>query len=276
MKLSRVSSYFDRLVCRDAYGTAKFKAQLNLFDDSTRDGLGSIRRVLSTDPAVVIPPRRVIDTGDKHWLVGENHPDYFADAPIRYKYTLHQVDGLGRIRSLADFLADAPGTQAYMGRVWTKAAKQVEVSSALYNVFELFFSEAESLSTPCVVSLDTTHFLAHTTYPTEGGFLAASAVELPAPIVALTYAERVYNPVEGVWSDTPKTVVALRIRWQDHFRYFAGYSERYQEGDVQFVVRTDAGVTPKAGDEVMVGGQAYRVVAVYDEEDTWGLHGRPA
>ena len=276
MKLSKAAAFFDRLTCQDAYGTATFKGQFNLFDDATRDGLGSVRRILSVAPAVSMPVRRVIRTGDKVWLVGESHPDYFGNAEIRRKYTLHQADGLATTQSFAEILEDSPGTTAYAARVWVKSAKQVDVSSEIFDVFDIYFTSAESVPNQSVVTLDGLHFLVHESYPTEGGFLAAHASELPVFMSSVTFNSRTYNPLTDAWATTLTQVDALRIRWQDHFRYFTQYSEKYEAGDVQFILLQSTTAAVKAGDTLVNAGQTYSVVAAYSEGDVWSIHARPA
>ena len=276
MRLSRAASFFDRLVCRDAYGTTTFKAQLNLFDDSTRDGLGSVRRVLSTAPEVAIPARRAIATDGKVWLVGESHPDYFTDGMIRNRYTLHQADGLAAVLTFSEAIGEAVGHPAYAARAWTKAAKQIEVSSELFNAYDIFLASTESLPSPCIIRFDESLYIAQDPCLTEGGFLAAHGVHLPDALATVTVKKRTYQPVTDTWNEISAAVPALRMRWQEHFRYFARYSTTYAPGDQQILVRKADVPAIDADDILLVGAQAYAVVTAYDEGDVWSLHGRPA
>ena len=276
MRLNRAASFFDRLVCRDAYGTASFKAQLNLFDDSTRDGLGSVRRVLSTAPAIMMPARRAIATEGKVWLVGESHPDYFTNGTIRNKYTLHQADALVSLMTFSEALAGSAGYSLYAARAWVKAAKQVEVSSELFNTFELFVAATESLPDLCVVQVGGDLLLAQDPYPTEGGFLAAHAVHLPEPLATASLHRRTYQPVTDTWGEVVSSLPVLRMRWQEHFRYFARYSTPYAAGDQQIIVRKADAPLVGPSDTLTLASQTYTVVVAYDEGDVWSIHGRPA
>lgn len=276
MRLSRVATFFDRLTCRDAYGTQTFRGQLNLFDDSTRDGLGSVRRVLSVSPSVTLPARRAINTDDKVWLLGESHPDYFADGMIRNRYILHQADALVSVLTLDEAVVGAVGYKAYAARAWVKAAKQIEVSSELFNTYEVFFASSEALPDLCVVRFGADLLLAQDPYPTEGGFLAMHGSHLPDALVTATLKRRTYQPVTDTWSEIATNVPALRMRWQEHFRYFARYSTPYAAGDQQFIVRKIDAPLIEVNDLLVVAGSTYEAVVAYDEGAVWSVHGRPA
>lgn len=278
MKLTNVASFFDRLPCKDAYtGKVVFKGQFDLFNEAVRDGLGAMRRVLSVAPSVRIPPRKSIDTSDgKVWIVGESHPDYFDDGPIRVKYVLHQADGLATLQTFAEVLGNSGYRTLYAARVWARAAKQVEISSELFDVYDLFFASTEVVPNLSIISLCGEQYIVQETYATEGGFLAARVMELPNLTTTATFHRRSYNPVLDIWTEDDQIVPVLRMRWQEHFRYFAIYSEKYEAGDQQFILRKIDVASVSAGDVLNVGGVDYRVVVAYDEAPVWSVHGRPA
>lgn len=276
MKLKSVARFFDRLVCRDAYGTATFKAQLGLYDDATRDGLGSVRRVLSADAEVTLPTRRVIETSGALWLVGNEHPDYWAGEIVRNKYVLHRVDGLGVVRQAAQWLSGAAGLSTYCALVWVKSAKQVEISSELFDVFDIYFAQGESIAVPCFVTLAGKHYIVHETYPTEAGFTAARAAELYDPMPAAVFQRVSYDPVADTQATTDTPASVIRLRWQEHFKYFTQYSERYEAGDQQVLVAKTDVLSVQGGDLVTLAANPFRVIAAHDEGAVWSVHVRPA
>lgn len=278
MKLTNVASFFDRLPCKDAYtGKVVFKGQFDLFNEAVRDGLGAMRRVISTAPSVIVPPRKAIDTSDgKVWLIGESHPDYFNDRPIRVKYVLHQADGLATLQSFSEALTGTVSRSLYAARVWARSAKQVEISSELFDVLDLFFSSAEVVPNLSIIQLCGENYIVHETYATEGGFLAARVSELPNLRGTATFSKRVYDPITDSWAESTNDVPILRMRWQEHFRYFAAYSEKYEAGDQQIILSKVDVTRVDAGDILTVEGQNYRVVVAYDEGSVWSIHGRPS
>lgn len=275
MKLKNVARFFDRLVCRDAYGAATFKAQLGLYDDATRDGLGSVRRILSVDADVDIPLRRVIETAGAMWLVGGDHPDYWGAEVVRNKCVLHRVDGMASVRQAAQLLAGSAGLQAYCSLVWVKSAKQIETSSEVFDVFDIYFAHGENLAAPCFVSLDGKHYIVHETYPTEAGFTAARAAELYDPMPSAVFQRISYDPVTDTQTPASTSANVIRLRWQEHFKYFTQYSERYEAGDQQVLVAKVEVAVVTGGDIVTLSAKPYRVVAVQDEGDVWSVHVRP-
>jgi hypothetical protein len=277
MNLFNAAKYFDRLRCQDAYGDTVFRGQMDLYDDAVRDGFSTVRRILSVAPGTPVPPRGAIRIDSTYWLVGESHTDYFQARPIRDKHILHKADGLAQVRTFREWLADDPGYTLYAATAYTRSAKQIEFSSTLANVYELFYARVENAHLPemFLVTLAGRDYISHDPYQTEGGFGAVYSVQLPAARATLTFISRAYDPVTDSWKETPKDVTALRLRWQEHYRYFARYSTKYTPGDMQFVVLKDA-VTPGKGDVITLGGVKYTTVTHYDEGDVWAIHGRPA
>jgi hypothetical protein len=279
MNIFRAARHFDHLLCQDAYGVgAGFRAQMDVYDDSTRDGFGSVRRILSTSPDSVLPARGAVAVaGGKVWLLGESHPDYFGGREIRVKYTLHQADGVAHLRTFADWLGDSPGYVAYAARAYIRSDKEVEHSSEFYNVYELFFArgEAGNLPDPGVMTLEGQDFILHDPYFTEGGFLGARAIFLPEPRATAQLARRQYDPVTDAWEGEVAEFDVLSIRWQEYFHYFARYSEKYAPGDRQFIVRKEDAPTLSSTDHLTVGGREFALAAVQDEGTVWSAHGRP-
>ena len=279
MNLLRAACYFDRLTCRDAYGSASFRAQMDVYDDATWDGPSSVRRILSTSPDVRISERGALSIGDKTWIVGESHPDYFKGKVIRVKYTLHQADGLASSRSFGEWPDDAPGHAVFAARTYVRSAKEVEISSGLFTVYEVFFAreEKDKLPDPGVISLEGQDFIFHDPYFTEGGFLAARCSFLPEPRAVARYRSRQYDPVADTWTESAKDIPALVLRWQEHYHYLARYAVKYEEGDKQVLLRKTDVTDLVVGDRLTIGGQEFSVVDVREEDGgaVWSAHGRP-
>ena len=66
MKLNKVASYFDTVVAADQYHLpTRIKGQLDLFDESKRDGVTVLRRTFSCASGTRIPTRRTLTFADK-------------------------------------------------------------------------------------------------------------------------------------------------------------------------------------------------------------------
>lgn len=280
MRLKAAARHFDQLTCTDAYTSGSpFLAQFDLFDDARRDSLNVQRRIVSVAPPILPPTRRVFAVADaegptQQWIVGEVTTDFFRKEAIRRKWICQRALGLASFYSFAGLLGGTATATAYGGRAWVKGSKEVEISSGLYNVWDLYFASTESASD--LVLLDGTYFLKRTTYDTEGGFLAFQVDELIDPLVTVTLTNRTYAPVTDTWSTITDTVPGLLIRWQSHFRYFAQFDQKYLPGDAHLIVTQADVTTLKAGDRVSFNGKAHTVLTPYVDGAVWSAHVRPA
>jgi hypothetical protein len=274
MKLANAAKLFDRLTCADAYSPLDtFNAQFDLFDDTKRDGLTAQRRILSTAPGVVLPARKTLGIDGEHWIVGELNKDFYKHSAIRYKYIMHQAEGLATVKTPEQTLAAAAGFSAYAGRTWVKTSKEIEISSEMTNVYDLVFADSEAIAEDQFILLSGRWFLVRGVYQSPGGFLMALSDELEEP--ALTTANvnaRVYQPVADTYTDAIAVVPAIRIRWQSHFRYLQRAATKFKAGDIVLLVRKTDIVAPEAGHEVSVAGQNYLIAAVIDDGSVWALH----
>lgn len=272
MKLAAASRFFDRLVCQDAYGVATFKGQFNLFDDSVRDGLTVERRILSVAPEVVMPARNTFQADGQVWLVGDVSRDYFGNAAIRHKYVVHLAQELSPVRTFEEVLTNQAGQSLWTSRVWVKASKEIEISSAMTDVFDLYFSPKENVPEGALVQIGGRWHLVRSTYQSTGGLLVALADELPEPVVAsASFDQRTYVPATDSYNVNPIVVPAIRLRWQSHFRYPLRGVDRYKAGDIVLIV-SKSDITPVAGDFTNIGGIRYKVDSKLDEGTTWSLH----
>lgn len=273
MRLIAAARAFDKEVIADAYnpGTT-FKAQFDLFDDSRRDGMTIERRIISVSPTVSMPARRTVSYDGLTWLIGDSQRDYYRGAAIRHKYVAHQATELVTPRTFSQALAGAGGTPAWAARVWVKGSKEIDISSDITDVFDIYFSPSETVSENMLVTMGGRTHLVRSTYPSSAGLLVALADELPDPVVTTAVlTNRTYLPTSDTYSVDPVTVACIRLRWQSHFRYPVRGTERFKPGDVAMIVLKSA-ATPKAGDPVVVSGETYTVQRVLDEVDCWSLH----
>lgn len=276
MKLANAARHFDKQVFTDAYGTSTFNGQMNLFDDSVRDGLTVERRIISVAPTVVIPARKTVKMDGQTWILGDAARDYFKASSIRHKYVAHLATDLAAARTFEQQLMAQAGLAVWTSRVWVKGSKEIEISSEITNVYDLYFASTEALSEGMLVQMGGQYHLIRSLYPSTGGFLVALVDALEGSVVTTaSFSQRVYQPLTDTYQTTPIVVSALFLRWQSHFRYPRVGVDRFKAGDKVAIVLKSA-ITPKAGDAVTVAGQAFTVKAVLDEGTCWGLHLRDA
>lgn len=261
MKLANAASYFDRTVAVDSYtGRSPIKLQLDLYDDSKRDGVTVERRVISLAHGVRVPARGVIRFAETDWVVGRLNRDVYAGGVIRQKAIVQAADGLAQVRTAAQVLASTPGTEAYAARAWEKSAKEIDESSEMFDVYSIFMHAAEPIVEGQFVTLAGELHVVRDVFTTEAGFKSALAEVVGTSVQAVTYRSRALNPVTEVWTPTDSTIQALPLRWQTWYRYDSQASQRFVEGDEVLVIPT--AVASKANDHVLRAGVAWRVVAV--------------
>lgn len=279
MRLSVAARYFDKTLCQDAFAPdTAFYGQLDLYDDSKREGPTTLRRVLSVAADIVIPVRRVITIGAEQWIVGASESDYWRGSVLRTKYIMHRATGVALLQTVAQALGTAGAVSTYGGRFWLKDLKEPEMSSKLLSFFTVFLPAGESVTINGIIQLGGRAHFVRNFYPSGAGFLAVETDELP--LDALTTA--VYTPVTYVAATEARTpgigvaLNALKLRFQDYFAYANEAEPRYVEGDLRVLIRKADVATAKVNDQITLGGAAREILAVADEGTCWGLHVRHA
>jgi hypothetical protein len=279
MRLSVAARYFDKTLCTDAFnpGTT-FYGQLDLYDDSKREGPTTLRRVLSLAADVAIPARRVITIGAEQWIVGSSESDYWRGEVLRTKYILHRATGGASLQTIAQALGTAGTVSSYAARFWLKDLKEPEISSKLLSFYTIFLPVGETVTLNGIIQVGGRAHFVRNSYQSGAGFLAAETDELP--LDALTtgvYTPQVYSGAAD--TRTPGIGVALnllKLRFQDYFTYANEAEPRYVEGDLRVMIRKADVTTAKVNDQITFGGEAREILAVADEGACWGLHVRLA
>lgn len=296
MRLADAAKHFHTYQALDYYNqTVGFTCQFDLFDDARRDGLTVERRIMEVAPDVVIPARRTILTADgKVWLVGDDQPDYFGTEVLRNKFVVHLTGTVATVRTFAQALAGSGGFTAMASRSWIKAVKEAELSSDVANEYNIYFARGEPIVEATLVLLESRWHIIRSVFPSLAGYAVTLADELMEPVVTTcAYSSRVYAPKTDTRTTTTTTVAALRLRWQDYFKYATKDADKYLAGDiVVLVLKTiatvaiiadpdatppvvgvaSATIVPVASDLITLSGENYRVDEVMDEGSCWGLH----
>lgn len=261
MKLSSVANYFDRTQAYDAYtNRPAFKLQLDLYDDSKRDGVTVERRIISCKPTAVPPATGCLRFAGAEWILGRFHLDTFDGGAIRKKAIVQVADGLATIRSAAQALGGLAGRQAYAARAWEKSSKEIDESSEMYDIYSIFVHESVPVATGDVILLSDQAHLVRDVYITEAGFRSAYAEVIEDYAVAdVTYKARTLNPVLETWTELPTATKAIRLRWQTWFRYDSAASARYIEGDEVFLLPFE--ISPRPDHLIEGFGETWRVVS---------------
>lgn len=278
MLLSDVAVYFDKTPCTDVYSPfATFYGQLDVFDDSKRDGATVNRRVLSVAPGTSIPARRTVTVAAEQWLIGTHQADQFMGSSIRDKYVLHRALGTATIKTLVQLLTSG-GVSTYAAKVWVKDMKELEASSELKSFMNIFLPSTDAAVEGDVITLAGTHYVVRNSYLSAAGFLVAEANELDAGALTTgTYTPRVYVPAtDSRTSGTPVAVSTLVTRFQDNYEYPTQAAPKLEPGDIRAVITQAAVANPLPGDLLQIASVDWKVLTAGADGSCWNLHLRRA
>ena len=284
MRFPNVANYFDRTPIRDAYSRISLgHGQLDLFDDSKRDGVTVLRRVLSTKSSWNAPLRGVVDLAGAIWMVGNAYPDQFYGAIVRKRYILHRSEGLCQFLTGNELLtAGAVGIRAHASKVWVKDTKDISTTSEQQSQYVVYAPMSEALSQGLYVRFpDGTLLLARNCFPTAAGFRALECSELEP--TALTTIQMVvqratYDPVTETYAAVaPAPIPAVVTRFLDDYEFRNEKMSDAFVGDLRVRVRAVDAPQVRAGDTIALNAVQFNVLSVDTRADnTLSLHIRPA
>lgn len=266
MDLSLAAGFFDTTQCVDAYNTrTKFLGQLDLYDDSKRDGVTVERRILSVAPGTVIPARRTIMIEGEAWIVGARNVDTFQGSAVRHKYVIHQATNLGNLSTALQALTSG-GLPVYAAAVWLKDSKDVETSSKIQNYMNTYYAVGEPANVGSILKLGNKSYRLRNVYDSAAGVQVGEASEMPRnTLQAVSYtpkASNVYDPVNDAYTSGLTVVTnALWERFQDNYNYESASAPKYEIGDVLITLSKAVIASPLVADKVTLLGVTWSVVA---------------
>lgn len=275
MSLAAASSYFDRTEVLDAYtGAFLFLAQVDPYDDSKRDAMVAYRRVLSVAPGTAIPAHRCIRVfGATYVVAGEPSIDGLNEAH-RVKYVLQSADGQFNVGTISQFLDGSPQETVYGFASWAKDAKEEGESSDVANVFEVILPLGTAIAPHRVLWRQGVAYITTSARRLPSDFVGVTATRLDqVEPLEVTLQSRTYSPAVGAYSLGPATNArALRVRWQNLFRYDAQLDARHKEGD--FTLALPEGVEVDTSSRIKFEGASLSVLAVNEIEGAVTAHVR--
>lgn len=280
MDMVDVASYFDDTVVSDGVtGDFILKGQLDLYDDSQRDGVGTERRVLSYDPRLVFdwPAHKLITLSGATWVVGGSMPDDFLGSIIRKKAVIQRAAWSFSRQTAMGWLNADPEVPQLCGVVWTKDMKYEEATSEVRSFYTLWVGENDTARDGDFVKFqDRLHYVRNS-YVGSTGMRAIEIVELPLDTIQTVAFKRnaqVYDPITDTSTDMPPVnVQALVMQYFDQYRIVSRAMIKPKPGDMQLRVRQADVVGITAGDVFSIGGFEFNVSVFLPEADgTYLVH----
>ncbi|OFV49701.1 MULTISPECIES: hypothetical protein [Oligella] len=274
MKLSNVVKYFNNTPYYCAYtGDLMGYGQLDVWDDSKRDGLTVQRRIFEVDVGSPMPSRGVITFEGDHWLVGFLNKDLFQGRVHREKYVLHQAEEEVDYRSIKEHLEDAEGVGIFAARVWIKTTSQVEISSEKFNQMQVFTSRSEPVEVGDVFTFSSKQYIVTEVYPSTAGHQVSICEELDKGALEVgVVSDEVYDPITETMQTTDKPIKVFKLRWQSHFDYLSLATPNFERGDIQGATLTQL----ETGTVLTLSNVRWRVNHVQQREGVYFHHLRRA
>jgi len=278
MDLFDAATYFDNEIFQDYFDdSVTFYGQMRPFTESTRSGPATQRRVLSVDPDISMPTRRVIkmvSTG-KVYIVGARNEDYWFDEMIRKEYPTVPVNYQATVGNIGNFLSDTGLTEnIFVFSTYVRRVPLEEESSLFFAGHEFYFSSVDVIPNDSLIRVSGEYYRVKVPSSIDGaGFGMCEAVRLDAPMTTVTYTSKSapYDPINDVYVPTILTGVAAFVEpLRFNFEFSYPSFDRVEPGDKAISVLKSAVAVAKVGDEV----DDQTVLSVRDETTYWILHCR--
>jgi hypothetical protein len=275
MNLDDVALFFNETTFQDTYGTATFEGQVLAFEDVTRSGSSSKRRILEVGPDVSLPTQLTItEESGQTYIVGSPAEDYFQSSVIRVKHVIIPTSETVDIRSIGEVLADSGGTEdVYVDFVQLKRTT-VEDDSDRYVSFEALATSYYSIEGGDILTDGVTFYRSREdSWIDEAGFTRVETVRLDDPLQQLTVESQggSYDPVTDDYTITSTPNVSCFVEHiQFDFQHVALGYPSLEDGDKAISFLKSQVPTVKAGDKV----GDYVVKNISDETTFWTVQGR--
>ena len=266
MRLKDCVTKFSTEIFTDVFNPlTEFNAKLNPFAEVANSGPSSQRRILETDPNQTIPAERVVvSPAGQIFLVADKNIDFWEGTPIRYKYPVLPIDGVGEMGMIGEYLAGAPAeTTVYAYPYFVRREIDEQEMSDYLGGFELYFSKVHAFFRGTVLHLLGDYYRLKTDTWVEGaGFGMGQAVKLENPMQTVTYTSVTgdYDPATDSYPTTPAADTAVFVEpLRQDYEFVTPAFEKIQVGDKAISVLKSVG-TIKVNDHF----DDYRVLSLRD------------
>jgi hypothetical protein len=277
MSLHDVARYADTVVFQDAHGTATFFGQILLFNDSTRSGPATKRRILDVGPNVSLPTRKTVveSLTGVTYIASIPSFDYYNGAPIRAKYPVTPADGQIHIRDIGQVLTNSGGvTDAYADLTYLRRVI-LEDQSSFEQGFDIYLSRYYSVDRGIIIKYDNKYYRTRQdSRPDEAGFTAVEVALIHDPVKTWAFQSKgsTYDPVDDDFSP-PAAITGVSVFVETIFLDFVhealGFN-KLEPGDKAVSFLKSAVASVSVGDKI----GDYQILSVSDNSTFWTIHGR--
>jgi hypothetical protein len=267
MSLAEASRAFNTQGFSDVTGANTFKGQTLPYNDGTRSGATTRRRILETDASTVVP-EVLVDSGSGEIFIRSTPSiDYFNSSIIRKKYIIapsdHVYSSISTLGILSGSIAGlVHGAAHYIRRI------ALEEQSDFLGGYSLLVPTSVSVSAGDFLWFGSSYFRAlEDSFADAIGITTVNCVKLDEPFQSLSVTTNgTYDPVAETYATTVATVPCIVEPREKSFINIRQDAEKNMPGDKTIYTLTACG----EGD--LIG--PYKVIYSYNEGLVYILHCR--
>lgn len=242
MELTAIARRFDNVPMVDSYNGKKLRAkcQVTTWDNPRRDGLTTLRRVISVAEGTKFPVRGAVRFAGQDWILGHRHyPDGWGKLTIREGY-IAQMAYLGSVGTVEQVFADTT-TPTYLSRVWVKDVKDISTDSLGQGQYYIYFTTAENIVEGTFILFEDRWHITRNIVSGVSGHMIAEVNELDRDCITtvevVTKGQR--NPVTEKYEEVVEKVSAIYMMWKDDYSYKLPSHEKEQVGDIRLRIKSE-------------------------------------
>lgn len=268
MTLGQAAAMFNQTVFTDLNGLNPFSAQVLPFNDSTRSGPTSRRRIVEVGPDVVVPDVIVEEATGEVFLRSMPSADFFLGSIIRRKYVILPAEDTFTLNSDEEILSNSPGTTVRGSAHYIRRTVLTDTSDYLGG-YSIVLPQSVQMLAGQFAWFDNSYYRAvGDSFIDDIGFTVVDSIKIPSLIQTLLVSVKgTYDPKTETYPTlTPVPTLCLV---EDRTKSFINTRQDFEKivpGDV--TISTKKAVGP--GD--IIGN--YTVIASQVQGAVYALHCR--
>lgn len=232
ISLVEAAATFNKAVFTDIAGLNQFNGQMLPFNDSTRSGSTSRRRILEVEPSIAVPKVVIEADSAEVFIVALPSTDFFRDKPVRRKYPIIPAESAYSIKTVVEILDSTAGSTEW-GTVSYVRREVLGDSSNYLGGYSVIFPNNVTVLANQYVSVGTyTYRAREDSYVDELGFSVVEVVKISNLLQTLEITVKgSYDPIEETYLSTVTSVPCVVEDRSKSYTDSRMDAEKIQDGD---------------------------------------------
>lgn len=210
ISLKEAAAAFNDTLFTDINSENEFSGQLLPFNDSTRSGPTSRRRILETEPEIIVPDVVIQVATSEVFLTANPSHDFFMSDVVRNKRPIIPSDKNYSIKSVEEILNLSAGVTEWGALSYTRR-EVLEDSSDYLGGYSIILPSHVTIGSGQYLIEGTNYYRSRSTSRVdELGFTTVELVELPEAVQTLDIVVKgVYNPITETSAEVTTAVLCV-------------------------------------------------------------------